>query len=73
MYVVVGMWHAVQAAAGVPLAWCVWAGASYFAGRWHCAQTALPAARNFSECGSWQSEHVTPAACILLCVNGPQL
>ena len=28
MYVVVGMWHAAQAAPGLPCAWCVCDGAS---------------------------------------------
>ena len=37
------------------------------------ASTVLPAVRSFSECGSWQSEQVTPSACILLCANEPQL
>ena len=37
--------HVARRAGGAPAcrsAWCVCAGASYFAGRWHCAQTALP-------------------------------
>ena len=73
MYVVVGMWHAAHAAPGVPSAWCVCCAVSNFAGRWHWAHTPLPGARSFSECGSWQSEQVTPCACILLCANEPQL
>ena len=32
---------------------------------------ALPSARSFRLCGSWQSEQVTPAAYILLCRNEP--
>ena len=35
------------------------------------AQTALPGARSPSPCGSWQSEHVTPALNIRLCRNDP--
>ena len=71
MYVVVGMWHAVHCAPFEPGAWCVCAAASYFAGAWHCAQTALPAARSLPECGSWQSAHATPFACMRLWRNEP--
>ena len=35
------------------------------------AHTALPGARSFSVCGSWQSEQVTPCACIRLCRKEP--
>ena len=69
MYVRVGMWHDTHCAPTLPGACIVCAAASYLAGTWHCAHTALPSARSLPLCGSWQSLQVTPLACIFDCRN----
>ena len=74
MYVVVGMWQATQEAPVLPFRVVSGArGSSNFAGWWQASRRRRPAARNLSECGSWQSEQVTPAAYIRLCRKEPQL
>ena len=71
MYVVVGMWQAAHAEPGDPGAWRWCATASNRDGAWHWPHTALPGARSFCVWGSWQSEQLTPFACIRLCRNEP--
>ena len=67
------MWHWVQREPFLPGSWKWWLFASYFEARWHCAHTALPCARSFPVCGSWQSLQVTPFEYMRLERNEPQL
>ncbi len=65
------MWQLAHCAPVLPGWWWLCSTTSNFAGRWHCAQSALPSARRLPACGSWQLLQVTPAWCIRLCRNEP--
>ena len=67
----VGMWQLVQLAPAEAGLWKWCAGVSNFSVAWQPAHTRSAEPETFRLCGLWQSEQLTPAACILLWRNDP--